>query len=98
LIYAVSQATDSIDWIQLGMGLAGGLALFLLGMRQITVALKAVAGDRLRTVLARLSSNRFIGALTGTVTTAVIQSSSVSTVLVVDSFRPACSASPRQRR
>lgn len=65
------------------MGLAGGLALFLLGMSQITVALKAVAGDRLRTVLARLSSNRLVGALTGTVTTAVIQSSSVSTVLVV---------------
>ncbi|NNK91997.1 MAG: hypothetical protein HKO87_06155, partial [Acidimicrobiia bacterium] len=51
------------------MGLAGGLALFLLGMGQITVALKAVAGDRLRTVLARLSSNRFVGAITGTVTT-----------------------------
>ncbi len=83
MINATLQASDSIDWVQLGMGLAGGLALFLLGMGQITVALKAVAGDRLRTVLARLSSNRFVGALTGTVTTAVIQSSSVSTVLVV---------------
>ena len=80
---AALQATESIDWVQLVMGLAGGLALFLLGMGQITVALKAVAGDRLRTVLARLSSNRFVGALTGSVTTAVIQSSSVSTVLVV---------------
>ena len=73
----------SIDWLELGMGLGGGLALFLLGMGQITTALKAVAGDRLRTVLARLSSNRVAGALTGSVTTAVIQSSSVSTVLVV---------------
>ena len=80
---AAAQVSQSIDWVDLSMGLAGGLALFLLGMGQITVALKAVAGDRLRTVLARLSSNRFAGALTGSVTTAVIQSSSVSTVLVV---------------
>ena len=78
-----AQASSSIDWFDLFMGLAGGLALFLLGMGQITVSLKAVAGDRLRTVLARLSSNRFMGALTGAVTTAVILSSSVSTVLVV---------------
>lgn len=77
------QAEGSIDWVELAMGLAGGLALFLLGMGQITAALKAVAGDRLRTVLARLSANRLTGALTGSVTTAVIQSSSVSTVLVV---------------
>ena len=75
--------SGSIDWVELGMGLVGGLTLFLLGMTQITVALKALAGDRLRTVLARLSSNRFAGTLTGTVTTAIIQSSSVSTVLVV---------------
>ncbi|MDH3754372.1 MAG: Na/Pi cotransporter family protein [Acidimicrobiia bacterium] len=80
---AAAQASQSIDWVDLTMGLAGGLALFLLGMGQITVALKAVAGDRLRTVLARLSSNRLMGALTGSVTTAIIQSSSVSTVLVV---------------
>ena len=79
----VLQARESIDWLELVMGLGGGLALFLLGMGQITVSLKAVAGDRLRTVLARLSSNRFVGAMTGSVTTAVIQSSSVSTVLVV---------------
>lgn len=77
------QGSESIDWVELGMGLAGGLAVFLIGMGQITVALKAVAGDRLRTVLARLSSNRFVGALTGSVTTAIIQSSSVTTVLTV---------------
>ncbi len=83
MLLLAQQEGASIDWFQLGMGLAGGLALFLLGMGQITVALKAVAGDRLRTVLAKLSSNRFMGAATGSVTTAIIQSSSVSTVLVV---------------
>ena len=74
---------ESVDWLDLSMGLTGGLALFLLGMGQITASLKAVAGDRLRAVLARLSSNRIVGALTGSVTTAVIQSSSVTTVLTV---------------
>jgi len=75
--------TGSIDWLDLSTGLAGGLTLFLLGMGQITTSLKAIAGDRLRGVLARLSSNTFAGALTGSVTTAVIQSSSVTTVLTV---------------
>ena len=80
----ITQATSqSVDWVALCMGLAGGLALFLLGMGQITVSLKVVAGDRLRAVLVRLSSNRIVGALTGSVTTAVIQSSSVTTVLTV---------------
>ena len=77
------QNTQDLDWIQLVMGVVGGLALFLLGMSQITVSLKAVAGERLRTALARLSSNRFVGAVTGASTTAIIQSSSVTTVLVV---------------
>lgn len=65
------------------MGLAGGLALFLIGMAEVTDALKALGDDRLRWALARLSSNRFLGATTGGVVTAVIQSSSVTTVLTV---------------
>ena len=65
------------------MGLAGGLALFLVGMAQVTDALKALGDDRLRWALARLSSNRFMGATTGGLVTAVIQSSSVTTVLTV---------------
>lgn len=65
------------------MGLAGGLALFLIGMAEVTDALKALGDDRLRWALARLSSNRVLGATTGGVVTAVIQSSSVTTVLTV---------------
>jgi len=65
------------------MGLAGGLALFLIGMAEVTDALKALGDDRLRWALARLSSNRLLGATTGGVVTAVIQSSSVTTVLTV---------------
>ena len=70
-------------WGTLIMGLAGGLALFLIGMAEVTDALKALGDDRLRWALARLSSNRFLGATTGGVVTAVIQSSSVTTVLTV---------------
>ncbi|HKJ20338.1 MAG TPA: Na/Pi symporter, partial [Woeseiaceae bacterium] len=65
------------------MELLGGLALFLFGIDQLTDSLKAVAGDRMKAILARLTSTRFSGALTGAFVTAVIQSSSVTTVLVV---------------
>ena len=71
------------DWPTLIMGLAGGLTLFLIGMGQVTDSLKALGDDRLRWALARLSSNRFLGATTGGVITAIIQSSSVTTVLTV---------------
>jgi phosphate:Na+ symporter len=68
---------------QMVMQVVGGLALFLFGIDQMTNSLKAVAGERMRTVLARLTSNRYMGALTGAFVTAIIQSSSVTTVLVV---------------
>ncbi|MBW2270374.1 MAG: Na/Pi cotransporter family protein [Deltaproteobacteria bacterium] len=64
-------------------GLLGGLALFLFGLEQMTAALKAVAGERLRFVLSRLTINRLAGVATGAFVTAVIQSSSVTTVLIV---------------
>ncbi len=70
-------------WGVMGMQLFGGLALFLFGMEQMSDALKAVAGDRMKTILAKLTTNRFMGAITGAFVTAVIQSSSVTTVLVV---------------
>jgi phosphate:Na+ symporter len=67
----------------MAVNLAGGLALFLFGIDQMTSGLKAAAGERMRSVLARLTSNRFTGALTGAFVTSIIQSSSVTTVLVV---------------
>ncbi len=74
---------DGPNWGVMGMSLFGGLALFLFGMEQMSEALKAVAGERMKSILARLTSNRFMGAITGAFITAVIQSSSVTTVLVV---------------
>ena len=72
-----------IAWFQLLMGLLGGLAMFLFGMEQMSDGLKGAAGDALKDLLARLTRNRFMGALTGAFVTAVLNSSSVTTVLVV---------------
>ncbi len=74
---------NEIDWLNMAMGLFGGLALFLFGMDQMADALKAVAGERMKDILARLTTNRVMGALTGAFVTAVINSSSVTTVLLV---------------
>ncbi len=76
-------AGESIQWGVMAMSLFGGLALFLFGMEQMSSSLKAVAGDRMKLILAKLTSNRFMGAATGAFVTAVIQSSSVTTVLLV---------------
>lgn len=65
------------------MELFGGLALFLLGIEFMADALKLVAGNGLRTVLAKVTTNRFTGVLAGATVTAVVQSSSVTTVLLV---------------
>ena len=73
----------AIDWLPLSMGLCGGLAMFLFGMEQMSEGLKAAAGDTLKDVLARLTRNRVMGAVTGAFVTAVLNSSSVTTVLVV---------------
>ena len=73
----------SIDVFSLLMGLFGGLALFLFGIEQMSQGLKAVAGDRMATMLGGMTRNRFMGAFTGAVVTAVLNSSSVTTVLVV---------------
>lgn len=80
---AAPETAEQIDWMSMAMGLFGGLALFLFGMDQMADALKAVAGERMKDILARLTTNRFMGALTGAFVTAVINSSSVTTVLLV---------------
>jgi phosphate:Na+ symporter len=74
---------STLDYGVMIMGIAGGLALFLFGMRNLTDSLKTVAGDRMKQVLGKLTTNRFNGLLAGTFITAVIQSSSITTVLLV---------------
>lgn len=64
-------------------GFLGGLGLFLYGLDRLTEALTRIAGDRMRTILARLTTNRVSGALTGAAVTAVVQSSTVTTVVAI---------------
>jgi phosphate:Na+ symporter len=72
-----------LELFPLFMGLFGGLALFLYGLELLSDALKAVAGGRMKDILSRLTTNRLTSVLTGAFVTAVVQSSSVTTVLVV---------------
>ncbi len=65
------------------LSLLGGLALFLYGMQMMSAGLEAAAGNRMKRILERLTSNRFLGVLVGAGITAVIQSSSATTVMVV---------------
>lgn len=65
------------------LSLLGSLGLFLFGMKTMSEGLEKFAGDRLRSILAAMTKNRFMGVLTGIVVTALIQSSSATTVMVV---------------
>lgn len=64
-------------------GLMGGLGLFLFGMKIMSEGLQKIAGERMRRILAALTNNRLVGALVGLSVTAIIQSSSATTVMVV---------------
>lgn len=63
--------------------LLGGLALFLYGMHMMSAGLEAAAGNKMKQILEKLTSNRFMGVAVGAVITAIIQSSSATTVMVV---------------
>jgi phosphate:Na+ symporter len=75
--------TMEINWFFVIVGLLGGLALFLYGMGKMSDALKNVAGEKMKDILGMLSNNRIMGLITGALVTAVIQSSSVTTVMLV---------------
>lgn len=69
--------------ISIVLGLLGGLALFLYGMQMMSSGLEAAAGNRMKGILEKLTANRFLGVIVGAGITAVIQSSSATTVMVV---------------
>ena len=68
--------------------LLGSLALFLYGMKIMSEGLQKFAGDRLRRILTAMTTNRVTGVLTGMLITALIQSSSATTVMVVSAGYP----------
>src|SRR6516162_885360 len=77
------QAARDLNYIAMLGQLAAGLALFLFGLQLLTDGLKAIAGAKLPVVLAKMTSNRFKGALAGAVITALLNSSTITTVLLV---------------
>lgn len=69
--------------LQIAISLLGGLGLFLYGMNLMAEGLQKSAGDKLKKIVEKLTSNTVMGVLVGTVVTAIIQSSSAATVMVV---------------
>ena len=64
-------------------GILGGLGIFLLGMKNMSEGMQAVAGERLRKLIAAITNNRLLACGAGITITSLIQSSSVTTVMVV---------------
>jgi phosphate:Na+ symporter len=80
---AAADSGHEVDWFSLGMGLFGGLAVFLIGLEHLSAALQAAAGERLKMLLATFTQNQLKGAFTGAFITALLNSSTVTTILVV---------------
>jgi phosphate:Na+ symporter len=74
---------DQLNWFEIAGLTFGGLALFLFGLELLTDGLKAIAGPSLPAMLGRMTSNRFKGAFAGAAITALLNSSTITTVLLV---------------
>ncbi len=83
VLHTITERIDIVDYVLKIVSLLGGLALFLFGMDVMGKALERLAGGKLQTVLAKMSATVPRGFLLGLAVTAVIQSSSATTVMVV---------------
>ncbi len=82
-VMLAAEEGGEVDTLLQAIELFGGLAIFLLGLDHLTESLKLVAGSKLKGILAAMTKNRVVGMLTGAGITALVQSSSVTTVLIV---------------
>ncbi len=71
------------DTLQILFGLLGGLAVFIFGMNMMSECLQKAAGEKMKSILALLTKNPVMGVLAGALTTAVLQSSSATTVMAI---------------
>lgn len=71
------------DTLKIILGLSGGLAIFIFGMNMMSESLQKAAGEKMKTVLSLLTKNPILGVLAGALTTAVLQSSSATTVMAI---------------
>ena len=74
---------DNVNYMQMALSFIGGLGLFIYGMNVMGEGLQKAAGNRLKKLLGVLTNNRFLGVLVGVGITAIMQSSSATTVMVV---------------
>lgn len=65
------------------LGMIGGLAIFLYGLSRLATSMREIAGDRMKRLVARATTNRFAGLAVGTVATAVLDSSSITIIMVI---------------
>ena len=79
-----------MDLVSTIVKLLGGLGLFIYGMKLMGDGLENAAGDSLKSILEKVTSNRVIAVLVGTIVTAIIQSSSATTVMVVGFVNHGC--------
>ncbi len=83
LLLAADESSSNPDIAQMIFNIIGGLGIFLLGMKNMSEGMQAVAGDKLRRMISAITGNRFMACGVGAVITCIIQSSSVTTVMVV---------------
>ncbi len=76
-------AEESVSVVMMALNVVGGLGLFLLGMKYMSEGLQAIAGNRLRKMIGAVTTNRLMATGVGTGVTMLVQSSSVTTVMVV---------------
>lgn len=93
--YQKTISITAIDYKKLIFFLIGGLGLFLFGIRKISESLKVIGGDNLKKILSKLTANRFLGVGVGLTITALLQSSSATTVMTIG-FVNACLLTLRQ--
>ncbi len=77
------QGTQPVDWVSVAIGFAAGLSLFLYGVTLLSERLREIAGDRMRRTLEASARNRVVGVATGTVATLVLDSSSVTIIVLI---------------
>ncbi|HOY63442.1 MAG: Na+/Pi-cotransporter [bacterium ADurb.Bin236] len=74
---------NQIDWSHIVFNLLGGLGIFLFGIKTMSSGMQQLAGNRIKRTFDKLTNNRFVGLLVGLSVTALIQSSSATTVMIV---------------
>ena len=82
-LYGGADETNSISFFLLATGLLGGMGMFLYGMEMMSDGMKVTAGNSMRSILEKLTSNKYLAVLVGAFVTMVIQSSSATTVMLV---------------